>query len=68
MSDEVKEVEQASQPVQQKAKPKNEKITLILTGAGSCTIEDFTLRKGQFITVDSAKVEKFLATGLFVKA
>ena len=52
----------------QKTKPKSAKVTLILTGAGSCTIENITLKKGKSIEIEAEQAERFLKSGLFVKA
>ena len=57
-----------SAPQEPKAKAKSEKITLVLIGAGSCTIEDVTLQKGEHVELETAKAERFLNTGLFMKA
>ena len=48
-----------------KAKTKPEKITLVLIGAGSCTIENITLKKGECVNLDPSKAENLLKTGLF---
>ena len=50
-----------------KAKTKSEKIALILVGAGSCTIEDITLKKGERVELTTAQAERFLKTGWFIK-
>ena len=71
MADETREAEivQSLPPLQtSKTKSKNEKIALILTGAGGCTIEDITLKKGERVELTTAQAERFLKTGWFIKA
>ena len=51
-----------------KVKAKTEKIALVLVGAGSCTIEEITLKKGERVELETAQAERFFNTGLFTKA
>lgn len=52
----------------QKIKSKPEKIKLIMTGASSCIIDEFLLKNGEILEIDASRVDRFLASGLFVKA
>ena len=65
MADEVKTTgtTTTSSSFPKASKPK--KITLLLTGAGSITIEGITMKKGTTIELDVAKAERFLKTGYF---
>jgi len=66
MPNEILEAEQAqAQAPAQKAKPKNERINIKLTGAASCMIDDIAYKKGTVFNIDSNKAERFLSTGLF---
>ena len=51
-----------------KSKSKPERVTVKLIGAGSCTFEGVTLRKNDVIELDSAQADRFIKTGLYVKA
>ena len=46
-------------------KPKKEKVSLVFTGTGTVTIEEFFLKSGECLEVDSSRAERFLSTGLF---
>lgn len=70
MAEEIKEATVAETPPQSpasvpKTKTKPEKIEIVLIGASSCTIEDITLKKGESVSLESLKAERFLSTGLF---
>ena len=45
--------------------PKPKKITLRLTGAGSCNYDGITLRKNETVTLEAARAEQLMKSGLF---
>lgn len=51
-----------------KSKSKSERVKVKLIGAGSCTLEGITLRKNDIIELDSVQADRFIKTGLYVKA
>ena len=55
-------------PAAPKPKAKPERVRVILTGAGSMSIEGMTFRKGQPVEVSVSICERLVNTGLFVKA
>lgn len=61
MSEEIKETP-ASKP---KAKP--EKVSLRLTGAGSCNYNGLLLKKGETVELEVSQAEQFMKSGLFEK-
>ena len=72
MADEVKEAPaQETLPAAPKQtpapKPKNEKVKIILTGGGSCFIQNTLFKKGVVREVSSSVAEILLKTGLFEK-
>ena len=60
--------QEQTQTQNQKTKPKSVKVKLILTGAGSCTIENVTLKKGDSIELEAEQAERFFKSELFVRA
>ena len=50
---------------QKPQKPKKEKISIVLTGAGSVNIDGIIAKKGIVFEIESAKADRLLATGLF---
>ena len=61
----TEEIIQAAAQPQAPAKPK--KVTVILTGGGSCFIENTLFKKGVEREVSASVADTLLKTGLFVK-
>ena len=55
----------AEVPEQKPQKPKKDRVSLILTGAGSVHIDGYSLKKGECLEIEAAKAKRFLSTGLF---
>ena len=55
-----------SPPVQTKMRNNViERVRVKLIGAGSCVIDDMTVKKNEILELDASKSERFLKTGLF---
>ena len=52
-------------PEQKPLKPKKTKISIKFIGAGSIDIDEYCLKNGECIEIDSSKAERFLITGFF---
>ncbi len=48
--------------------PKPKKITLRLTGAGSCNYEGIILRKNETVELEASRAEQLMKSGLFERS
>ena len=63
----AEEIIQAAAQPQPQAPAKPKKVKVILTGGGSCFIENTLFKKGVEREVSSSVADTLLKTGLFVK-
>ena len=55
----------AEAEVKEAPSQKPKKVTLRLTGAGSCNYDGIVLKKGETVELSSSQADQFMTSGLF---